>query len=82
MSSAVAFMGTRVCWNPQGGDKRCTHNEFRFTPEGMRAELSRAGFEPVSEHDLLSNQIFLVFRLGSRWPLSTYTCEIQSKSRH
>jgi hypothetical protein len=35
--------------------------EFRFTPQEIRAELAQAGFSALAEHDFLPRQIFLVF---------------------
>jgi SAM-dependent methyltransferase len=35
--------------------------EFRFTPQQIRDELTKAGFASVAEHDFLPRQVFLVF---------------------
>jgi hypothetical protein len=35
--------------------------EFRFTPQEIRAELAQAGFSVLAEHDFLPRQTFLVF---------------------
>lgn len=35
--------------------------EFRFTPDEIRAELMKAGFSLQAEHDFLPRQIFLIF---------------------
>jgi len=35
----------------------------RIAPERVKAELARAGYAPVKEHDFLPNQYFLVFEV-------------------
>ena len=35
--------------------------EFRFTPDEIRAELTQAGFSLQAEHDFLPRQIYLIF---------------------
>jgi ubiquinone/menaquinone biosynthesis C-methylase UbiE len=37
-------------------------DQFRFTPEEIKAELARAGFEPVAQPDFLPRQTFLILR--------------------
>jgi hypothetical protein len=36
-------------------------DEFRFTPDEISAELTRAGFELVAQHAFLPRQNFLVY---------------------
>ncbi len=36
--------------------------EFRFTPEEITGELAKAGFTPVTSHDFLPRQMFLIYR--------------------
>jgi SAM-dependent methyltransferase len=38
--------------------------EFRFTPDQISAELTRAGFALQSSHDFLPRQIFLIYRVN------------------
>ena len=36
--------------------------EFRFDPEQITGELSRAGYDLVAQHDFLPRQMFLIYR--------------------
>lgn len=49
-----------IDWRP--GAPLGPPDEFRFTPERLTAELAKAGYRKVSQHDFLPNQNFLVFR--------------------
>jgi cyclopropane fatty-acyl-phospholipid synthase-like methyltransferase len=47
--------------SPEGPPK-----EFRFTPEQIKAEMSKAGYTLTAQHDFLSRQHFLVFAVAAQ----------------
>src|ERR1019366_2233899 len=47
--------------SPEGPPK-----EFRFTPEQIKSEMSKAGYTLTAQHDFLPRQHFLVFALSGR----------------
>lgn len=49
----------------KGGTGQGPRHEHRFTPEEITAELEKAGYQRVAQHDFLPNQEFLVFRPAS-----------------
>jgi cyclopropane fatty-acyl-phospholipid synthase-like methyltransferase len=49
--------------SPEGPPK-----EFRFTPEQIESEMSKAGYTLGAQHDFLPRQHFLVFALSGRPP--------------
>ena len=49
--------------SPEGPPK-----EFRFTPEQIESEMSKAGYTLTARHDFLPRQHFLVFALAGRPP--------------
>ena len=49
--------------SPEGPPK-----EFRFTPEQIKSEMSKAGYTLTAQHDFLPRQLFLVFALSGRPP--------------
>jgi SAM-dependent methyltransferase len=47
--------------SPEGPPK-----EFRFTPEQVEAEMSKAGYALAARHDFLPRQHFLIFAIADR----------------
>ena len=47
--------------SPEGPPK-----EFRFSPEKIRSEMSKAGYKMVAQHNFLPRQNFLVFEVAGR----------------
>ena len=49
--------------SPEGPPK-----EFRFTPEQVKAEMSKAGYALAAQYDFLPRQHFLIFAIAGRPP--------------
>jgi cyclopropane fatty-acyl-phospholipid synthase-like methyltransferase len=49
--------------SPEGPPK-----EFRFTPEQIKSEMSKAGYTMTAQHDLLPRQHFLIFAVAAQPP--------------
>jgi cyclopropane fatty-acyl-phospholipid synthase-like methyltransferase len=49
--------------SPEGPPK-----EFRFTPEQIKAEMSKAGYTLAAQHDFLPRQHFLIFAVAAQPP--------------
>jgi cyclopropane fatty-acyl-phospholipid synthase-like methyltransferase len=49
--------------SPEGPPK-----EFRFTPEQIKSEMSKAGYTLSAQHDFLPRQHFLVFAVAAQPP--------------
>jgi cyclopropane fatty-acyl-phospholipid synthase-like methyltransferase len=47
--------------SPEGPPK-----EFRFTPEQIKSEMSKAGYTLAAQHDFLPRQHFLIFAIADR----------------
>jgi len=47
--------------SPEGPPK-----EFRFTPEQVKSEMSKAGYTLAAQHDFLPRQHFLIFAIAGR----------------
>jgi cyclopropane fatty-acyl-phospholipid synthase-like methyltransferase len=47
--------------SPEGPPK-----EFRFTPEQIKSEMSKAGYTLAARHEFLPRQIFLIFAVAGR----------------
>ena len=47
--------------SPEGPPK-----EFRFTPEQVKSEMSKAGYVLTAQHDFLPRQHFLIFAIAGR----------------
>jgi hypothetical protein len=47
--------------SPEGPPK-----EFRFTPEQVEAEMSKAGYALAAQYDFLPRQHFLIFAIAGR----------------
>ena len=47
--------------SPEGPPK-----EFRFTPEQVKSEMSKAGYMLTAQHDFLPRQHFLIFAIAGR----------------
>ena len=41
-------------------------DHFRFPPEQITGELTKAGFSPLAQHDFLPRQLFLIFQPNSQ----------------
>ena len=46
--------------SPEGPPK-----EFRFTPEQIKSEMSKAGYMLTAQHDFLPRQHFLIFAVAA-----------------